>query len=221
MLRPYLLLLAILLMCRGALSIRIARDACDQSRGEFEACTHLAYNAYKAAFEAGDDGKPDWMARKACNYMTAAVEECGNKLVGECNSEQEVTDMKDHQLKGILMQLQMSVQEWDSEKCPAVKSHVDRMKSGGTESGNEDSGEDNGDDVVVDGGDDEEYNVVVDAGAEGDVEDVAEKATETESGGEESTEEDNEAADDVDDDKNSASSLAVSLSLMMALCVHA
>eukprot|EP00092_Neocalanus_flemingeri_P079860 GFUD01099523.1.p1 GENE.GFUD01099523.1~~GFUD01099523.1.p1 ORF type:complete len:218 (-),score=77.41 GFUD01099523.1:472-1125(-) len=217
MLRPYLLLLAILLMCRGALSIRIVRDACDQSRGEFEACTHLAYNAYKAAFEAGDDGKPDWMARKACNYMTAAVEECGNKLVGECNSEQEVTDMKDHQLKGILMQLQTSVQEWDSEKCPAVKSHVDRMKSGGTESGNEDSGEDNGDDVVVDGGD----NVVVDAGAEGDVEDVAEKATETESGGEESTEEDKEAEDDVGDDKSSASSLAVSLSLMMVLYVHA
>ena len=33
-----------------------------------------AYDDYKAAFEAGDDGKPDWMARKACNYMTAAVE---------------------------------------------------------------------------------------------------------------------------------------------------
>ena len=33
-----------------------------------------AYDEYKAAYEAGDDGKPDWMARKACNYMTAAVE---------------------------------------------------------------------------------------------------------------------------------------------------
>ena len=33
-----------------------------------------AYDVYKTAFEAGDDGKPDWMARKACNYMTAAVE---------------------------------------------------------------------------------------------------------------------------------------------------
>ena len=33
-----------------------------------------AYEDYKAAFQAGDDGRPDWMARKACNYMTGAVE---------------------------------------------------------------------------------------------------------------------------------------------------
>ena len=33
-----------------------------------------AYNVYKKAFDAGDDGRPDWMARKSCNYMTAAVE---------------------------------------------------------------------------------------------------------------------------------------------------
>eukprot|EP00092_Neocalanus_flemingeri_P007597 GFUD01008199.1.p2 GENE.GFUD01008199.1~~GFUD01008199.1.p2 ORF type:complete len:182 (-),score=46.44 GFUD01008199.1:2007-2552(-) len=128
MLRFYLLVLVFLLMLCLGLSIRMARDACDQVFGDFGACTSLSYNAYKAAFEAGDDGRPDWMARKACNYMTAAVEECGNKLVGECNSEQEVTDMKDHQLKVILMQLQTSVQEWDSEKCPAVKAHIDRMK---------------------------------------------------------------------------------------------
>eukprot|EP00092_Neocalanus_flemingeri_P079863 GFUD01099526.1.p1 GENE.GFUD01099526.1~~GFUD01099526.1.p1 ORF type:complete len:234 (-),score=85.52 GFUD01099526.1:472-1125(-) len=217
MMRFHLLAMVSLITVSLGNTIRKERDACDQVFADFDACTQQSYNDYKTAFEAGDDGRPDWMARKACNYMTAAVEECGNKLVGECNSEQEVTDMKDHQLKGILMQLQTSVQEWDSEKCPAVKSHVDRMKSGGTESGNEDSGEDNGDDVVVDGGD----NVVVDAGAEGDVEDVAEKATETESGGEESTEEDKEAEDDVGDDKSSASSLAVSLSLMMVLYVHA
>eukprot|EP00092_Neocalanus_flemingeri_P052376 GFUD01061215.1.p1 GENE.GFUD01061215.1~~GFUD01061215.1.p1 ORF type:complete len:222 (-),score=93.20 GFUD01061215.1:242-907(-) len=221
MMRFQLLAMVSLITVSMGNAIRKERDACDQVFADFDACTQQSYNDYKTAFEAGDDGRPDWMARKACNYMTAAVEECGNKLVGECNSEQEVTDMKDHQLKGILMQLQMSVQEWDSEKCPAVKSHVDRMKSGGTESGNEDSGEDNGDDAVVDGDDDEEYNVVEDAGAEDDVEDVAEKATETESGGEESTEEDKEAEDDVDDDKSSASSLAVSLSLMMVLYVHA
>ena len=53
--------------------------------------------------------------------MTAAVEDCGNKLVGDCASEEEVTGMRDHQLKGILMQLQTSIEEWDSEKCPTVK----------------------------------------------------------------------------------------------------
>ena len=33
-----------------------------------------AYVEYRTAFQAGDDGRPDWMARKACNYMTEAVE---------------------------------------------------------------------------------------------------------------------------------------------------
>ena len=35
---------------------------------------YRAYEDYKKAFQAGDDGRPDWMARKSCNYMTAAVE---------------------------------------------------------------------------------------------------------------------------------------------------
>merc|ERR1719318_498236 len=87
-----------------------------------------AYYDYKAAFEAGDDGRPDWMARKSCNYMTAAVEDCGNILIGDCNSEEDVIEMKDQQLKGILHQLQTNIEEWDSEKCPAVKSHIERMK---------------------------------------------------------------------------------------------
>ena len=73
------------------------------------------------AFVAGDDGRPNWMARKACNYMTDAVETCGDLLIGECNSEEEVTAAKDHQLTGILHQLQSSIQEWDSDKCPPVR----------------------------------------------------------------------------------------------------
>jgi len=109
-------------------AIRVERDACAELLAEFDSCKTKAYDDYKAAFEAGDDGRPDWMARKSCNYMTAAVEDCGNTLVGECNSEEDVNEMKDQQLKGILHQLQTSVEEWDSEKCPAIKSHIERMK---------------------------------------------------------------------------------------------
>ena len=61
------------------------------------------------------------MARKSCNYMTAAVEDCGNQLIGECNTAEEVTTMKDHQLKGILQQLKTTVDNWDSSTCPAIK----------------------------------------------------------------------------------------------------
>ena len=35
-----------------------------------------AYTEYKQALKAGDDGRPDFLARKSCNYMTEAVEVC-------------------------------------------------------------------------------------------------------------------------------------------------
>merc|ERR1712054_210358 len=88
-----------------------------------------AYEDYKKAFQAGDDGRPDWMARKSCNYMTAAVEGCGDKLVGECNTCEEVTAMKDEQLKKVLKNVKSSVKDWDTNKCPATKAHMERMKA--------------------------------------------------------------------------------------------
>merc|ERR1719320_1150749 len=41
-------------------------------------------------------------------------------------TEEEVNEMKDHQLKGILEQLSATINEWDSQKCPAMKAHLDR-----------------------------------------------------------------------------------------------
>eukprot|EP00092_Neocalanus_flemingeri_P061507 GFUD01073963.1.p1 GENE.GFUD01073963.1~~GFUD01073963.1.p1 ORF type:complete len:162 (-),score=54.72 GFUD01073963.1:53-538(-) len=123
--QPSLQLLSILLL---ADSIRMQSHACDQTLGNFITCTGLAYKNYQSVLEAGEDGRPDWLARKSCNYMTDAAEECGNKLAGQCYEEEEVMDRKDDQLKGILSQLETSVEGWDSDKCPAVKAHIDRMR---------------------------------------------------------------------------------------------
>jgi len=183
--------------------IRKERDTCDQVLADFDACTLQAYNDYKVAFEAGDDGRPDWMARKSCNYMTAAVEDCGNKLIGECNTEEEVNENKDHQLKGILIQLQSSVEEWDSEKCPAIKDHINRVKGEeiveeGVEAGarkvEEDTQEQDPDQTVekTDEGTGDAPEVVADPDADGD-------------------------GDADDNDESSASSMLVSLPLMMTL----
>merc|ERR1719500_1890825 len=60
--------------------------------------------------------------------MTAAVEECGDELIGDCYSEEDVINMKDHQLKNVLEVLEKSVEEWDTDKCEAVKAHVERVK---------------------------------------------------------------------------------------------
>merc|ERR1719378_1027859 len=108
---------------------KASNEECDKVRAEFDQCAKKAYEDYKKAFQAGEDGRPDWMARKSCNYMTAAVEGCGDKLVGECNTCEEVTAMKDEQLKKVLKNVKSSVNEWDTSKCPATKAHMERMKA--------------------------------------------------------------------------------------------
>ena len=35
---------------------------------------YRAYDDYRKALDAGDDGKPDWKARKACNYAVATIQ---------------------------------------------------------------------------------------------------------------------------------------------------
>merc|ERR1719450_1972249 len=76
----------------------------------------------------GDDGRPDWFARKACNYLTASVEDCYGKMIGDCATEEEVNELRDQALPGVLGQLSESSEEWDSEKCPVVKNHLERVK---------------------------------------------------------------------------------------------
>merc|ERR1711875_154140 len=113
----------------SANTLRVERDACDDKTEELEACRLGAYEEYKEAFAAGDDGRPDWLARKSCNYMTKTIEECSEGMVGECMTEEEVNEMKDHQLKGILEQLSATINEWDTQKCPAMKAHLDRTNT--------------------------------------------------------------------------------------------
>merc|ERR1712106_1179855 len=113
-------------------------EACEKAYKEFDECTTKSYADYQVEYEKGDDKtKPDWQARKSCNYMTASVEDCGNKLVGECKSQEEVNAMKDDQLKAVLVQLKTSISEWDTEKCPATKAHVDRLQAAETEEADE------------------------------------------------------------------------------------
>ena len=81
----------------------------------------MAYQAYKEAHNAGDDGRPDWLARKTCNYMISAIDHCSNLLLGKCYTAEEVNEMKDAQLGAILDQLKSSIDTWDSKKCPPVR----------------------------------------------------------------------------------------------------
>jgi len=113
----------------SANTLRVERDACEEKNEEFVTCRAGAHEEYATAIRAGDDGRPDWFARKSCNYITGAVEECAEGLVGECNTEEEVNKMKDEQIEGILEQLSKSISEWDSEKCPPIKAYLERKSA--------------------------------------------------------------------------------------------
>merc|ERR1711936_1378023 len=115
-------------------TIRVERDiaSCQEVVKKHSACTAKAHEEYKNFFEKGDDGRPDWLARKTCNYMTESVEVCAD-LLSDCYSEEELTDQKDSTLKGVLEHITINIDEWDSEKCPPVKAYLDRQKTDETE----------------------------------------------------------------------------------------
>jgi len=125
----------------------------------FNQCTDRAYQNYKEAFQGGDDGRPDWMARKSCNYLTEAVEDCSASLVGDCYDEDEVIVMKDKQLKNVMLVMEQSVEEWDTQKCPAIKAHIDRVRGIDNEETDEENKVDEAIKEQFDGGDDEENAV--------------------------------------------------------------
>jgi len=120
-----LLLLPLLALVRGNKDVA----ECNKVRTEFNACTRKAHETYLEEMKKKEDGRPDFAARKACNYLEEAIENCSNHLMDhQCNSEEEVTTMKDAQLKKVLINLDSSIAAWDSCKCPTVKAHIDRAK---------------------------------------------------------------------------------------------
>merc|ERR1712228_749399 len=114
----------------------------------------------------------------SCNYMTSAVEDCGNMLMKDgCNTQEEVNEMKDHQMEGILHQLQQSVEEWDTDKCPVVKAHVESknppaeveaaaQKEEEIDNNNEEEGDNQDKTEETEGEDDTEDNNEEDGGEE-------------------------------------------------------
>jgi len=108
--------------------IRNKRDGCDNANYKFGICTRSAYQNYISQLQAGDDGRPDFYARKSCNYLTEAVEKCSG-AVEHCYDSDELTSMKDDQMANVLDMVKGSIKEWDPEKCPAVKAHLDRVRA--------------------------------------------------------------------------------------------
>merc|ERR1712179_510145 len=175
----------------SANTLRVERDACEEKQEEVQKCQADAYQEYMAAFKAGDDGRPDWMARKSCNYITATIEECTNQLVGDCATEEDVIDMKDGQMGGILEQLSDTIQEWDSEKCPAIKAYLERNPAAEAEDTQEEVAA-----SVDTAAQEEEEDEETDNGTAEDSSDDPEKETTEDGGDKKDSEEQVDAGDD-------------------------
>jgi len=120
----------ILLVTVGVIAGVIGDDMveCNKKSAEAEACRTQAYATFKEAIGRGTDKRPDWMARKSCNYLTDIIDKCGNLLVG-CKTQAEVDQEKDEQLKENLANVKEKLLTWDSTKCPAIKAHEERVKA--------------------------------------------------------------------------------------------
>merc|ERR1712055_830901 len=120
---------------------RYTRDTegCNQEEllVEVTQCATMAHNTYTSAWAKGDDGtKADFYARKSCNYITEAIEDCSD-LFKHCMDEEQLDSFKDEQYKGALANIEANIETWDSTKCPAVQRHTDRLNAADVDKGAE------------------------------------------------------------------------------------
>jgi len=101
---------------------------CSEATKEFEACKAKAYKNYQTVFAKGDDNRPDWLARKSCNYLTETLETCGESMLGTCFSEDQLIEEKDKQIAAALGQVE-KIGKWDSSKCPVVTAYKERLQA--------------------------------------------------------------------------------------------
>jgi len=184
---------------------------CNEVNNAFAECSAQAYAEYRAARDAGDDGKPDWASRKNCNYLNAIVDGCGDGLVGDCYTEDQVIERKDAQIKNAMTQLEAG-DEWDSSKCPPFVAYKERQAA--KEAGEAEP------EAEVEAEAEPEAEPAAEAESEAAAEPEAESEAEAEAEAEPEAEGEAEAeaepeGDGDGDGENSGSSLVASLTIVM------
>merc|ERR1712012_327650 len=201
MLRIFLVALVTISAVVEAGRIRRETDQCEKINVAHKECVKTAYDDYVAAHGAGDDGRGDWEARKSCNYVNAAVGDCGDLLSG-CYGEEGTTSQKDHQVETILKQLERTVGGWDSSKCPVVREYLERQADN-TDEEEEETGDGDQEDEV--GADDAEEEAADDGEPSEDAADEDDGEAEDDDGEGDGEEGDEGAGDDdadqVDEDE--------------------
>merc|ERR1739838_816904 len=76
-----------------------------------------------------EETKPDYRARKTCNYLTATTQDCLAKLLENCippGGDRVIIKKKDEVTKKTLKVAEESDLNFDPQKCPITKDYLER-----------------------------------------------------------------------------------------------
>jgi len=105
----------------------IETNECGNVMNQFHSCAQRAHEKYMEKINAGDDGRMDWLERKACNFLTEKFEVCGNLLL-QCYNEDTVGKLKINHLKTALDALEHALGHWNTNKCPSIRAQFDKYQ---------------------------------------------------------------------------------------------
>jgi len=113
---------------------------CRTAMESFHDCRQKALVEWE---ESEDDGRPDFSERKRCNFETGWLATCPSKLLDVCKSKDEIERMQFWEL----FTDKFEYENWDMDKCPAVKEVTSRWNDL-KKSFEDDSSEDESDEGV-------------------------------------------------------------------------
>merc|ERR1712055_952144 len=61
--------------------------------------------------------------------MTAVLDTCMDKMVGNCFTQEQVDEQKYPKIVDLMDKLKQTVTEWDPEKCPPFKRYLEQKKA--------------------------------------------------------------------------------------------
>jgi len=103
---------------------------CSLADKEFTQCHAEAYKTYQTELAAGGDGRPDFVERKTCNWITDTFQTCHDDMVAtRCKTHADLNAMVDVGLHGILTNLAATQPAWDSSLCPTASAHLARWEA--------------------------------------------------------------------------------------------
>merc|ERR1739838_747864 len=120
-------------------NFRVKRSSrCVSLQKESTQCVEDATIEYMTYMMGEEDSRPDFHARKTCNFVTAAAEDCVTKLMETCKppgGDQAFIKAKDESIKNLLKVADEQDINFDPQKCPITKEYVDRKAGRNVSSG--------------------------------------------------------------------------------------